>query len=99
MAKKKLEQMVFNPGEENDVLARLGDRIETAIATIQQLQRERDELRKKLASAQDQMRSADGAGSDATELREELERLRSERDEVRGRLSKLLANLDRLEEM
>lgn len=89
MAKKRLEQMVFNPGEENDVLVRLGDRIEKAIATIQQLRRERDELRQKLANVN---------GSNTGELQEELERLRAERDEIRGRLSKLLANLERLEE-
>jgi FtsZ-binding cell division protein ZapB len=97
MAKKKPEQMVFNPGEENDVLARLGERIEKAIASIQQLRRERDELRHKLARAEEDLRNGN-TGGNVAELQEALERMQSERDEVRGRLSKLLANLDRLEE-
>jgi FtsZ-binding cell division protein ZapB len=96
MAKKKPEQMVFNPGEENDVLARLGERIEKAIASIQQLRRERDELRHKLARAEEELRNGNTSGGNAAELQEALERMQSERDEVRGRLEKLLANLEQV---
>ena len=80
MAKRK-------PEEELDVLARLSDRVESAIGTIGQLRRERDELRQKLAELQK-------SAADPKELEEEIERLRSERDEVRERIEKLLSRLE-----
>lgn len=77
MAKRKPEQ------DEHDVLSRLAERVETAITTIQQLRRERDELRAKLLK-----------GSDSESLQDEIERLRSERDEVRERVERLLHRLE-----
>ena len=83
MAKKKSEQF-----DENDVLSQLAERIEKAIITIQQLRRERDELRQKLKEL---------GPVDNQSLQEENERFRSERDEIRARLEKLLGNLDQIE--
>lgn len=80
MAKRK-------PEEELDVLARLSERVESAIGTIGQLRRERDELRQKLAEFQSK-------AEDPKALDEEIERLRAERDEVRERIEKLLSRLE-----
>ena len=80
MAKRKPEQQ-----DEYDVLSRLTERIETAIATIQQLRRERDDLRAKLQK-----------GPDSGLLKEENERLRAERDDVRERVERLLQRLEDL---
>ena len=88
MAKKRIDMV-----DEHDVLGRLTERVEKAIATIQSLRRERDELRQKLAKAE----SAAKLG-DTSALEEELERYRTERDEVRTRLERLLENLERLED-
>lgn len=88
MAKKKPEQF-----DENDVLSQLAERVEKAIATIQQLRREREELREKLVGVEEEL-----GRLDSQSLQEENERFRTERDEIRSRLEKLVANLDRIEE-
>lgn len=82
MKKKTLEQMTLS-GSEDEILGRLQERIEKAIAMIQDLRRERDELKAKL----------DGGG----ELEEELDRLRKERDEIRNRIETMLTNLESLD--
>lgn len=86
--------MAFGAVDENDVLSQLAERIEKAISTIQQLRREREELREKLGRAEEDLRRLD-----TQPLQEENERFRTERDEIRGRLEKLLASLDRIEEV
>jgi len=80
MKKKTLEQMTLS-GSEEEILARLQDRVEKAIATIQELRRERDALQAKLDS---------GSG----ELEEECQRLRKERHEIRNRIEAILSNLE-----
>ncbi len=83
MKKKTLEQMTLS-GSEEEILARLQDRVEKAIATIQELRRERDALQAKLDS---------GSG----ELEEECQRLRKERHEIRNRIEAILSNLEALD--
>ncbi len=83
MKKKTLEQMTLS-GSEEEILARLQDRVEKAIATIQELRRERDALKAKLDS---------GSG----ELEEECQRLRKERHEIRNRIEAILSNLEALD--
>jgi len=83
MKKKTLEQMTLS-GSEEEILARLQDRVEKAIATIQELRRERDALQAKLDS---------GSG----ELEEECQRLRKERHEIRNRIEAILSNLEVLD--
>ena len=83
MKKKTLEQMTLS-GSEEEILARLQDRVEKAIATIQELRRERDALQAKLDS---------GSG----ELEEECQRLRKERHEIRNRIEAILSNLESLD--
>ena len=82
MKKKTVEQMTLS-GSEEEIFARLQDRVEKAIAMIQELRRERDALKAKL----------EGGG----DLEEECERLRKERDEIRNRIETILSNLESLD--
>ena len=82
MKKKTLEQMTLS-GSEEEIFARLQDRVEKAIAMIQELRRERDALKAKL----------EGGNS----MEEECERLRKERDEIRNRIESILSNLESLD--
>jgi FtsZ-binding cell division protein ZapB len=80
MKKKTVEQMTLS-GTDDEVLAKLQDRVEKAVATIQELRRERDALKAKL----------EGGNSD---LAGECERLRKERDEIRNRIETILSKLE-----
>jgi FtsZ-binding cell division protein ZapB len=71
------------PMEETEILARLSERVEQAVATIQELRRERDQLRARVEELE---------GGE-----EEQERLRRERTEIRGRIENILASLEALE--
>ena len=82
MKKKTLEQLTLS-GREEEIFARLQDRVEKAIATIQELRRERDALKAKLE------------GGNSAE--EECDRLRKERDEIRNRIESILSNLESLD--
>ncbi|HLJ75124.1 MAG TPA: cell division protein ZapB [Thermoanaerobaculia bacterium] len=82
MKKKTLEQMTLS-GAEDEVLARLQERVEKAVATIQELRRERDALKAKLEAP--------------SELQEEIDRLKGERDEIRKRIETILSNLEVLD--
>lgn len=75
------KQMTLANSEETEILARLNDRVEKAIAMIQELRRERDALRQQLE-----------------EQRDEHERFRSERGEIRERIETILASLESLDE-
>ena len=72
MKKKTLEQMTLS-GSEEEILARLNDRVEKAIATIQELRRERDALKKQLESAGDIERLQ----RERDEIRNRIERILS----------------------
>ena len=82
MKKKTVEQMTLS-GSEEEIFARLQERVEKAIATIQELRRERDALKAKL----------EGGNS----FEEECDRLRKERDEIRNRIEAILSNLESLD--
>ncbi len=69
--------------DEEDILARLQERVEKAIATIQELRRERDSLRAKL----DELAS----------IEEDYERFQKERGEIRNRIESILSNLESLD--
>lgn len=88
MKKKTMEQMVLS-GTEEEILTRLREKVEAAIATIQELRRERDELKKKLEEARGEER--------VTSLQEEIDRFQKERSEVRNRIESILSNLESLE--
>jgi len=77
--------------DEEDILARLHERVEKAITTIQELRRERDSLRAKLAQAES------GASERLTSLEEDCARYQKERDEIRNRIESILSNLESLD--
>ena len=77
--------------DEEDILARLHERVEKAIATIQELRRERDALRAKLAQAES------GASERVASLEEDCARYQKERDEIRNRIESILSNLESLD--
>jgi uncharacterized coiled-coil DUF342 family protein len=84
--------------EEGDLLGRLTDRVDKAVATIQKLKKERDALQKRLAEVENQLQEAGVDGEELADTREELERYRSERDEVRTRIGGMLESLASLDE-
>lgn len=85
MKKKTLEQMTLT-GSEEEILTRLHQRVEKAIATIQDLRRERDALKAKLAEV-----------GDVGNIKEDFERFQKERDEIRNRIESILSNLESLD--
>ena len=82
MKKKTLEQMTLS-GSEEEILARLKERVDKAVAIIQDLRRERDALKAELAKRPDS--------------NERLDQLERERSEIRNRIESVLANLESLE--
>jgi FtsZ-binding cell division protein ZapB len=78
------EQMSLAGTEEGEILARLSERVERAVQTIQELRKERDRLKAELAE-RGQAES------------EELERLKSERGEIKDRIESILGSLEALE--
>lgn len=69
-----------------DTLSGLEDRIVKAVQTVSRLRQERDAALKELEDAKAEVALA----------HEELETMRSERVQVRGRIEKLLGQLDQL---
>ena len=78
-------------GDEDDILARLQERVEKAITTIQELRRERDALRAKLEQAES------GASERLATLEDDCARFQRERDEIRNRIESILSNLESLD--
>jgi FtsZ-binding cell division protein ZapB len=76
-------QLALSGVEEAEILARLGERVEKAVATIQELRRERDALRARVTELETQG--------------EDLERLNRERSEIRDRIESILGSLEALE--
>lgn len=84
MKKKDESQLALSGTEEAEILGRLSERVEKAVATIQELRRERDALRARVA----ELESRD----------EDLERLNRERSEIRDRIESILGSLEALEQ-
>ena len=74
------------PELETDSLAGLEERIHKAVALIQRLRQEKEAALKELAESK----------LESTQLSDELEALRAERKQVRGRIEKLLGHIDQL---
>jgi FtsZ-binding cell division protein ZapB len=77
--------------DEEDILQRLHERVEKAIATIQELRRERDALKARLEQAES------GASERVASLEEDCARFQTERDEIRNRIESILSNLESLD--
>ena len=91
MKKTKDTDQSALPGiEEAEILSRLGDRVEKAVATIQELRKERDQLRARVEELESQVK-------DSESLEEEHERFRRERGEIRDRIETILGSLEALE--
>jgi FtsZ-binding cell division protein ZapB len=78
---------------EIDTLTHLEERIQKAVALVQNLRQERDAALRDLAASQTAMSESQALN---TQLTEEIETLRAERHQVRNRIEKLLGHIDQL---
>jgi FtsZ-binding cell division protein ZapB len=86
------------PGiEEAEILGRLAERVEKAVATIQELRREREQLRARVDELEAQVKDAGDASDRLETLEEEHTRFRRERGEIRDRIENILSSLEALE--
>ena len=74
------------PHQEGDALTALEERIHKAIELVSQLRSEKEDATREAAEARVR----------AEKLGEEIEALRAERKQVRGRIEKLLSHIDQL---
>jgi FtsZ-binding cell division protein ZapB len=78
---------------EVDTLAHLEERIQRAVALVVRLRQEKEAALKELAETQAAWEESQTASQ---KLSQELEALRAERKQVRGRIEKLLGHIDEL---
>jgi FtsZ-binding cell division protein ZapB len=95
--KKTMEQMILAGTEEGEILARLHERVEKAIATIQDLRRERDALKTRVDDAERRLKNASDSSERVASLEDDCDRFQKERSEIRKRIESMLANLESLE--
>ena len=98
MKKTKEEQLALAGTEEGEILARLGERVERAVATINDLRRERDALKARAEAAEAKLADQDSATEHLSSLEEEHERFARERGEIRNRIEGILSSLEVLDE-
>ena len=79
--------------QEVDALSRLEERIKRAVALVLKLREEKEAAQKELTETQ---QAWEESQAENAKLSEELNALRSERKQVRGRLEKLLDHIDQL---
>lgn len=79
--------------QEVDALSRLEERIQRAVALVLKLREEKEAAQKELTETQ---QAWEESQAENAKLSEELDALRSERKQVRGRLEKLLDHIDQL---
>ena len=86
---------MFQEPEEHEVdpLSRLEERIQRAVALVLKLREEKEAAQKELTETQ---QAWEESQAENAKLSEELNALRSERKQVRGRLEKLLDHIDQL---
>jgi FtsZ-binding cell division protein ZapB len=92
------DQLTLAGTEEGEILGRLNDRVEKAIATIQELRRERDTLRRQLDDATARLQQQDDNAERASTLEEDNDRFKRERTEIKNRIESILGSLEALEE-
>jgi FtsZ-binding cell division protein ZapB len=95
--KNRDEEKQLLLGDEGEILARLGERVEKAVAAIHELRRERDALRTKLEQTEQQLREQTDSSQRLVSVEDEYERYRKERSEIRNRIESILASLESLE--
>jgi FtsZ-binding cell division protein ZapB len=94
---KEERQMALEGTEDGEILARLSDRVEKAVGLIQELRRERDELRSRLTRAEERLREQEDELQSASSVRDDYDRFREERSEIRTRIERILDSLESLE--
>lgn len=97
MKKTKDEQLALAGTEEGEILARLTERVDRAVAMIQELRRERESLKSRLADAEAKIREHEENGQRLSSLEEEHDRFRRERTEIRDRIETILSSLESLD--
>jgi FtsZ-binding cell division protein ZapB len=85
------EQLALAGTEEGQILARLSERVEKAIQMIQELRKERDQLKSRLQEAETKARGFDPA------IQEEYERFKRERGVIKDRIETILSSLESLD--
>ena len=88
------ENMEF---EENSILAQLSERVEKAVGMIQELRREREQLRARVEELESKVKDSDETSTRLETLEEEHDRFRRERGEIRNRIETILSSLESLE--
>jgi FtsZ-binding cell division protein ZapB len=91
------DQTTLTDTDEAEILERLSARVEKAVSTIQELRRERDELRTRVDELESRVRDSDETSTRLSSLEEEHDRFRKERGEIRSRIETILGNLEALE--
>ena len=76
--------------DEAEILQRLSERVEKAVTTIQELRRDRDQLRTRVSELEERLRDSD-------ETSERVTSLERERGEIRNRIESILGSLEELE--
>jgi chromosome segregation ATPase len=79
--------------QESDALSRLEDRIQRAVTLVLQLRQEKDALANKLNQTESSLTES---RDENARLSDEIQTLKTERQQVRGRLEKLLDHIDQL---
>jgi FtsZ-binding cell division protein ZapB len=88
---------INNDADEAAILARLGERVEKAVAVIGELRRERDSLKTRLAEAEAKLKEQEDASERLSTLEEDYDRFRKERSDIRNRIESILSNLESLD--
>ncbi len=91
------EQTQLGMPEEGEILGRLAERVEQAVATIQDLRRDRDALRARVEELESRLRDQDDANARLESLSEEHERFKQERGDIRERIETILSSLEALD--
>lgn len=90
-------RLVLEGTEEEEILSRLSERVEKAVSTIQQLRKERDDLRARLAKAEETVKQREDDSGRLSTVETDYERFKGERVEIRSRIERILENLESLE--
>ncbi|MEO8218092.1 MAG: cell division protein ZapB [Acidobacteriota bacterium] len=92
------QQILLSGTAEEEMLARLSERVDRAVESIQQLRKERDELKSRLSGAEEKLRNVEGHSGQLHVMKSENEKHRVEREEIRSRIERVLGTLENIEE-
>ena len=97
-SKKDESQMeLIGPGGA-EMIDRLAMQVEKAVDTIRKLRAERDDLNQRLEEAESRLGDLSGGAERLEELEKERESFEAQREEVRGRIEKILEKLSQLDD-